>query len=105
MHPCTRYALVLTVAHDRAHTRVSVSCRYGHERTFPAVAFTALARRRPMYHILHLLLPMSLFSFLSLAQMVVTAKDGLYHRTQMTLVRACVPARQHPALPCRLGAV
>ena len=41
-------------------------------------------RRKPQYHMLHLAIPMGLFSFLSLLQGVVIDKESHTHRAQIT---------------------
>ena len=61
---------------------------YDTDRVFPALSITAQVKRKPMYHVLNLALPMGLFSGLSMLQAACNAntEGSINHRHQMTLM-------------------
>ena len=54
-------------------------------RLFPGISFTTTVRRSALYHILHLAVPMMVFSLLSILQGAVEAPANVAHRAQMAL--------------------
>ena len=80
---------------------------YGTDRVFPALSITAQVKRKPMYHILNLAMPMGLFSVLSLMQAACNAntEGSINHRHQMTLMMVLTATAYKMAIAGKLPPV
>jgi len=83
---------------------LSLGAEYGSERVFPALAFTAEVRRKPLYHVLNLALPMGCFSLLSLLQALVdnNSEGSINHRAQLTLMMVLTASAYKMAIAGKL---
>lgn len=102
--PPTKEWEVATRMHVRA---LSLGAEYGPERVFPALAFTAEARRKPLYHVLNLAVPMGCFSLLSLLQTMVNenTEGSINHRAQLTLMMVLTASAYKMAIAGKLPPV
>eukprot|EP00964_Phaeocystis_antarctica_P161894 scaffold135146_cov66-Phaeocystis_antarctica.AAC.3 len=80
---------------------------YDTDRVFPALSITAQVKRKPMYHILNLAMPMGLFSVLSLMQAACNAntEGSINHRHQMTLMMVLTATAYKMAIAGKLPPV
>ena len=80
---------------------------YDTDRVFPALSITAQVKRKPMYHILNLAMPMGLFSVLSLMQAACNAntEGSINHRHQMTLMMVLTATSYKMAIAGKLPPV
>ena len=80
---------------------------YDTDRVFPALSITAQVKRKPMYHVLNLAMPMGLFSALSLIQAMCNAntEGSINHRHQMTLMMVLTATSYKMAIAGKLPPV
>jgi len=81
--------------------------QYGSDRVFPTLSLTAQVKRKPMYHVLNLAVPMGLFSVLSLIQAMCNAntEGSINHRHQMTLMMVLTATSYKMAIAGKLPPV
>ena len=81
--------------------------QYGSDRVFPTLSVTAQVKRKPLYHVLNLAMPMGLFSFLSLIQAMCDAntEGSINHRHQMTLMMVLTATSYKMAIAGKLPPV
>ena len=80
---------------------------YDTDRVFPALSITAQVKRKPMYHVLNLAMPMGLFSALSVIQSMCNAntEGSINHRHQMTLMMVLTATSYKMAIAGKLPPV
>ena len=80
---------------------------YGTDRVFPAISVTAQVKRKPLYHVLNLAVPMGLFSFLSAIQAICNnnTEGSINHRHQMTLMMVLTATSYKMAIAGKLPPV